>query len=170
MSERENDKSTNTKSFMQLRYYGKSATETSKFGSRCKAVIHYCEHFCGYTSESIETVYAAVFKKRLQTIAESARILSVISQWILSKDFNMHWVCYLIVPHMLNEYQSADEIRRVSCAELHDMAKTGFQKYTLSQKNICTQKKSSYNHETRQECSLVRDMQMIKISKPMRQG
>ncbi|GFU94449.1 RNase H domain-containing protein [Trichonephila clavipes] len=43
-------------------------------------------------------------------------------------------------------------------------------KYTLSQKNICTQKKSSYNHETRQECSLVRDMQMIKISKPMRQG
>ncbi|GFV96115.1 hypothetical protein TNCV_1870761 [Trichonephila clavipes] len=42
--------------------------------------------------------------------------------------------------------------------------------YTLSQKNICTQKKSSYNHETRQECSLVRDMQMIKISKPMRQG
>ncbi|GFU35149.1 ATP-dependent DNA helicase [Trichonephila clavipes] len=37
-------------------------------------------------------------------------------------------------------------------------------------KNICTQKKSSYNHETRQECSLVRDMQMIKISKPMRQG
>ncbi|GFW89723.1 transposable element Tcb1 transposase [Trichonephila clavipes] len=27
-------------------------------------------------------------------------------------------------------------------------------KYTLSQKNICTQKKSSYNHETRQECSL----------------
>ncbi|GFY16328.1 integrase catalytic domain-containing protein [Trichonephila clavipes] len=42
--------------------------------------------------------------------------------------------------------------------------------YTLSQKNICTQKKSSYNHETRQECSLVRDMQMIKISKPVRQG
>ncbi|GFU58292.1 hypothetical protein TNCV_5139281 [Trichonephila clavipes] len=26
--------------------------------------------------------------------------------------------------------------------------------YTLSQKNICTQKKSSYNQETRQECSL----------------
>ena len=37
-------------------------------------------------------------------------------------------------------------------------------------KNICTQKKSSHIHETRHECSLARDMQMIKILTPTRQG
>ncbi|GFY24767.1 HTH_Tnp_Tc3_2 domain-containing protein [Trichonephila clavipes] len=36
-------------------------------------------------------------------------------------------------------------------------------KYTLSQKNICTQKKSSYNHETRQECSLASEKQVGRI-------
>ena len=38
-----------------------------------------------------------------------------------------------------------------------------FQKYTLSQKNICTQKKLKQNHKTFQEYNLTRHMQMIKI-------
>ncbi|GFU83209.1 HTH_Tnp_Tc3_2 domain-containing protein [Trichonephila clavipes] len=36
--------------------------------------------------------------------------------------------------------------------------------------HMCTHKKSSYYHKTRQECGLPRDWQMIKMSKPMRQG
>ena len=39
-------------------------------------------------------------------------------------------------------------------------------KYILSQKILCTQKKSSDNQETRHECSLARDMQMTKILTP----
>ena len=38
--------------------------------------------------------------------------------------------------------------------------------YILSQKNICTQKKSSHNHEIRHECSLAWRMLMIKILTP----
>ncbi|GFY19331.1 hypothetical protein TNCV_4127181 [Trichonephila clavipes] len=62
-------------------------------------------------------VSVAVHKNRLQTIAESVGISSATCQCILTKDLNMHRVCQHIVPYMLNEDQSAEEIKSVSQAE-----------------------------------------------------
>ncbi|GFU40871.1 hypothetical protein TNCV_2466651 [Trichonephila clavipes] len=74
------------------------------------------------TAENIEKVSAAVFKNRLQTIAESIGILSATCQWILTKDLNMRRVFQHIVPRMFNEDQSADEVKSASQAELKDIA------------------------------------------------
>ncbi|GFV34742.1 hypothetical protein TNCV_1450461 [Trichonephila clavipes] len=105
----------------------------SKVESRCKAVIHYRERklLSGIdvsekagkesktantgcpktfrTSENIEKVSVALRKNRLQTLAESVGISSAACQCILTKDLNMPRMCQRIIPHMLNEGQSADQ-------------------------------------------------------------
>ncbi|GFV92669.1 uncharacterized protein TNCV_1375201 [Trichonephila clavipes] len=48
---------------------------------------------------------------------------------MLSKNLNRHRVCQHIVPRMLNEDQSKNEVKNTSQAELNDMAENGFQKY-----------------------------------------
>ncbi|GFW40117.1 hypothetical protein TNCV_5118001 [Trichonephila clavipes] len=80
------------------------------------------------TTETIGTVSAAVHKNRLKKTAESVRISSATCQWILTKDLNMHMVCQHIVPRMLNEDQSAEEIKSAPQVELRNIAKNGFQK------------------------------------------
>ncbi|GFW41488.1 uncharacterized protein TNCV_465761 [Trichonephila clavipes] len=82
-----------------------------------------------HPAEKIKKVSATVRKDRLQTIAESVGISFVTCQWVLTKDLNMHRVCQHIVPCMLNEDQSTNEIKNASQAELNGMAKNGFQKY-----------------------------------------
>ncbi|GFU12950.1 uncharacterized protein TNCV_1456851 [Trichonephila clavipes] len=66
------------------------------------------------TTENIENISAAVRKNRLQTIAESIGISSATCQRIPTKDLNMHRECQNIVPCMINEDQSAHEVKIVS--------------------------------------------------------
>ncbi|GFV64824.1 hypothetical protein TNCV_809211 [Trichonephila clavipes] len=80
-------------------------------------------------AEYIEKVSAAVRENMLQTLEESVRISSATCQWILTKHLNIHRACKHIVPRMLKEDQSADEVKSASQVELKDMAKNGFQKY-----------------------------------------
>ncbi|GFT55552.1 uncharacterized protein TNCV_3320661 [Trichonephila clavipes] len=79
-----------------------------------------------HTAENIEKVSAAVRKNMLQTIAESVGISSASCQWIMTMDLNTHRVCQHIVSCMLNNDQTADEVKSTSQAELKDMAKNGF--------------------------------------------
>ncbi|GFX16289.1 hypothetical protein TNCV_4705421 [Trichonephila clavipes] len=81
-----------------------------------------------HSAENVEKGFAAVRKNRLETIAESVGISSAKCQWILTKDLDKHRVCPHIIPHMLNEDQSADEVESALQAELKCMAKNGFQK------------------------------------------
>ncbi|GFV94988.1 hypothetical protein TNCV_1029861 [Trichonephila clavipes] len=67
-------------------------------------------------------------RESVQAIAELVGISSAICQWIMNKDLNMHRVCQHIVPRMLNEDQSEDEIKSGSQVELMAMDKNGFQK------------------------------------------
>ncbi|GFV32274.1 hypothetical protein TNCV_1675601 [Trichonephila clavipes] len=46
----------------------------------------------------------------------------------LTKDHNMYRACQHIVPYLLNEDQSADEVKSASQAELKDRTKNRFQK------------------------------------------
>ncbi|GFS57971.1 hypothetical protein TNCV_3124611 [Trichonephila clavipes] len=97
------------------------------------------------TAENIEKVSAALRKNILQTIAELVGIALATCQWMLTKDLHMIRVCQHIVPRMLNEGQSADEVKSASQAELKDMAKNGFQKcfedlYKPWQKCVVTQR------------------------------
>ncbi|GFW26491.1 hypothetical protein TNCV_1164271 [Trichonephila clavipes] len=66
------------------------------------------------------------FLRRHQTTAESVGISSVTCQRILTKDLNMHRLSQHIVPRMLNEDQSANEVKSASQVELKNMAKNGF--------------------------------------------
>ncbi|GFT88605.1 hypothetical protein TNCV_905111 [Trichonephila clavipes] len=47
---------------------------------------------------------------------------------VSAADLNMHTMCQHVVPRMLNEDQSADEVKRASQADLKDMAKNVSQK------------------------------------------
>ncbi|GFT33711.1 hypothetical protein TNCV_4382371 [Trichonephila clavipes] len=96
------------------------------------------------TAENNEKVFAVERKNRLQTIDESVGKSSATCKWILTMDLNMHRVCQHIVPRMLNEDQSTDEVKSASQAELKGMAKNGFQKcfddlYKSWQKCVVTQ-------------------------------
>ncbi|GFV70609.1 hypothetical protein TNCV_3841901 [Trichonephila clavipes] len=68
----------------------------------------------------------AVRKNRLQTIAELVEISSATCQQIPTNDLKMHGKCRHIVPCMLNEDQSVDDVK--SASQTKDMAKNGFQK------------------------------------------
>ncbi|GFW48607.1 hypothetical protein TNCV_4241881 [Trichonephila clavipes] len=81
-----------------------------------------------HTTENIEKVSASVRKNRLQTIAESVGISSAAYQGILTKNLNMHRACQHIATRILNENQSADEVKSASQAEIKNVAKNGFQK------------------------------------------
>ncbi|GFU94013.1 hypothetical protein TNCV_2391021 [Trichonephila clavipes] len=80
------------------------------------------------TAKNIEEVSVAVRKNRLQSIAEPVGISSAICQRILTKDLIIHSVCQRIIPCMLSEDQSVDEINSASQAVLKDRDKNGFQK------------------------------------------
>ncbi|GFV55748.1 zinc finger MYM-type protein 1 [Trichonephila clavipes] len=77
---------------------GRESVEDSKYSGRPQT---------SHTTENIEKVSAVVHKNRLETIAESVGISSATYQWILTEDLNMHH----IVPRMLNEDQSADDVK-----------------------------------------------------------
>ncbi|GFW63288.1 hypothetical protein TNCV_3477041 [Trichonephila clavipes] len=63
-------------------------------------------------------------------VSKTANVLSVRRLTVPLKTSNrfLRRVCKPIVPCMLNEDQSADEVKSASQTELKDMAKNGFQK------------------------------------------
>ncbi|GFV61910.1 hypothetical protein TNCV_4107141 [Trichonephila clavipes] len=80
------------------------------------------------TTENIEKVSVAVRKNRLQAKAESVGISSVTCECILAEDLKMHRVCQHIVSLILNEDQSANEVKSASQVEFENMDKNRFQK------------------------------------------
>ncbi|GFU98129.1 uncharacterized protein TNCV_1491511 [Trichonephila clavipes] len=90
---------------------GRESVEDVK-SSGCQKIFH--------AIENIEKFSAAICKNWLQTIAESVGISPATCQQTPTKDLNMHWMHQHIVPRMLNEDQSADEVKSASQAELND--------------------------------------------------
>ncbi|GFX24502.1 hypothetical protein TNCV_993171 [Trichonephila clavipes] len=64
------------------------------------------------TADNIEKVSAVIRKNGLQPISESVEISSATYQWVLNKDPNMLRLCQHIIPCMLNDDQSADEVKK----------------------------------------------------------
>ncbi|GFX07680.1 hypothetical protein TNCV_4159491 [Trichonephila clavipes] len=113
--------------FGQIRE-GRESVEEDKYPERPQT---------SHPAENIEKFSAVVRKNWLQTITVSVEISSATCQWILTRDLNRHSVCKHIVPRMLNEDQSADEVESESHVELKDMAKMDSRNISMTFTSSC---------------------------------